>query len=394
MRRAIPALVVAVGALCLGLYLGGHPTSLPGKLRDVFVDEQVSLQAQAADTIEDHYYRKVSRTKLENASISGMVRSLHSRFSAYFAPVENKLFKESLGGQFSGVGMTVVKNKRGLRIASIFPASPAKRAGIEPGDLITRVDGKSIAGQSSEVASARIKGKPGTQVRLTIVSRGKTRVERVTRQTIKVPVVAGAMRRAAGRKLGVVRITSFTPGVHSDVRKQVTRLQKRGARGFVLDLRGNGGGLLDEAVLVSSVFIPDGTIVTTEGRTVSKKTYNATGDALTRAPIVPLVDRGTASASEIVTAALQERLSSRVVGRRTVGKGVFGQLFPLSNGGALDLVIGNYYTPDGSSLNGKGIKPDVELSRAANADPTLALDRALQVLAAQVQRRERSRPSR
>ena len=128
---------------------------------------------------------------------------------------------------------------------------------------------------------------------------------------------------------------------------ELRRLERRGAQGFVLDLRANGGGLLDEAVLVSSAFVPDGTIVTTDGRARPKRVFEATGEVATRKPVVVLVDRGTASASEIVTAALHERLDAPVVGLRTFGKGVFGQIFDLSNGGALDLVVGNYYTPDG-----------------------------------------------
>ncbi len=125
----------------------------------------------------------------------------------------------------------------------------------------------------------------------------------------------------------------------------------------MLDLRANGGGLLDEAVLVSSLFVPSGMIVTTKGRKRPKRVFEATGDAITRKPIVVLVDRGTASASEIVTAALNERLGAPVVGRRTFGKGVFGQVFELSNGGALDLIVGNYFTPDGETSTGRASRP-------------------------------------
>jgi len=152
----------------------------------------------------------------------------------------------------------------------------------------------------------------------------------------------------------------------------------------VLDLRQNGGGLLDEAVLVASAFVPNGVIVSTKGRTRPKRVLRATGDAIVRQPTVVLVDRGTASASEIVTASLHERLGSAVVGRRTFGKGVFGQIFDLGNGGALDLTLGNYYTPMGRNLAGKGIAPDVRVADDADTARDEMLDRALGVLRAKL----------
>jgi carboxyl-terminal processing protease len=373
-------------ALVVGIYLGGHPTSLPGFLRDAFVEENVSLQAEATGVIEDNYIDKVPAKQLRDASIQGMVHSLHSRFSHYFTPSQNKLFEQATNGEFSGVGLTVVERKRGLLVAGVFKDSPAKRVGIKPGDLIVSVNGRSIAGESSDVSTARIKGKPGTYVKLGIVNRaGGRRTIRVKRQTIKVPVVSGRIRTVNGRKVGVVSIASFTSGVHGELSDELRKLQKRGADGFVIDLRANGGGLLDEAVLVSSLFIPNGTIVTTKGRARPKRVFEATGQTVTKKPVVVLVDHGTASASEIVTAALHERLHAPVVGRRTFGKGVFGQVFELSNGGALDIVVGNYYTPSGKNLNRKGITPNVRAVDNLQTPQDEALDQALATLAKRVQ---------
>lgn len=383
--RGFAAAAAVLVALAFGLYLGGHPTKLPGFLRDTFVEENASLQAEATHLIEDNYIQKVPGDQLRNASLQGMVRSLHSRFSHYFTPAQNKLFEQSTSGEFSGVGMTVVERKKGLEVAGVFKDSPAKRVGIAPGDLIIAVNGRSIAGESSDVSTARIKGKPGTFVRLTVETPGgKRRTIRVKRETIKVPVVQGKLKTASGKKLGVVGLASFTSGAHGELGAELRRLQKRGAQGFVLDLRADGGGLLDEAVLVSSLFIPDGVIVTTESRTRPKRVFEAAGDTVTKKPVVVLVDHGTASASEIVTAALHERLGAPVVGRRTFGKGVFGQVFELSNGGALDLIVGNYYTPKGRNLNGKGIPPDVPAVDSRRTKRDEALDRALSTLAKRV----------
>jgi carboxyl-terminal processing protease len=377
------ALLIALGA---GMWLGGHPASLPQPLRDLFVDETTSVQAEATDVIEDNFYRRVGESRLRDGSLSGMVRSLHNRFSHYFTPADYRLFQESTSGRFSGVGLTVIERPRGLLVAGVFDGSPADRAGIRPGDLITAVNGKPIAGKSSDVSTALIKGKPGTYVRLTIRRKGRTLRLRVRREQIRVPAAEGALRRAGGRKAGVVDLTAFSGGAHGELITQLRRLERRGAQGFVLDLRGNGGGLLEEAVLVSSAFIPNGTIVTTDGRARPKRVFKATGDVATRKPVVVLVDRGTASASEIVTAALNERLHSPVVGRRTFGKGVFGQIFELSNDGALDLIVGNYYTPSGRNLNGRGIRPDVPARDDPETRRDEALSRALNVLAGRIKR--------
>jgi carboxyl-terminal processing protease len=375
-----------LAALAGGLYLGGHPTRLPDAVQDLFIDEKAVVQSQAAATIKDNYAKGVSDEKLENGSLRGMVDVLDDRFSHYFTPRERKLFTESIGGEFSGVGMTVVEHRRGLLVTGVYKGTPAAKAKIRPGELIVAVNGKSIAGESSDVSVARIKGKPGTFVTLTVVRpHGKRRVVRVQRATIKIPVVESKLRRADGARVGVVRIASFSSGVHADLRAKLNKLLDRKVKGLAIDLRQNGGGLLDEAVLVASVFIPDGVIVSTKGRKSARRVLKATGNAIGRElPIVVLVDHGTASASEIVTAALNERVGAKVIGRRTFGKGVFGEVFPLSNGGAIDLTLGNYFTPKGRNLAGKGIPPDVRVIDSSKTPRDEALDRALGVLASQL----------
>lgn len=383
--RTLAALTAILATLAAGMYLGGHPSDLPSFLRDAFVEENASLNSQATNLIEDNFFRGVPRSQLENSSLDGMVRSLHSRFSHYFSPADNKLFEQATNGEFSGIGTTVVERKRGLLVVSVFRGSPAKRAGIRPGDLVTKVNGHSIAGESSTVSTARIKGKPGTYVQITTARRGSSpRTLRVKRARIKVPVVTSSLKKRGKLRLGTVRLASFTAGAHAEMAAAVRRLLARGAEGLVIDLRGNGGGLLDEAVLTSSLFVPNGTIVSTKGRTKPKRVFDATGDAITKKPLVVLVDHGTASASEITTAALHERLGAPVVGRRTFGKGVFGQVFDLSNGGALDLIVGSYFTPDGKNINGKGITPQVPVRDDPATKQDEALNTALQTLARRI----------
>ena len=187
------------------------------------------------------------------------------------------------------------------------------------------------------------------------------------------------MRRACGKKIGVVALSQFSSGAHGEVYGALRKLEKQGAQAFVFDLRGNGGGLVDEAQLIASAFLPDGRIVTTRGRNVPEKTLDATGDPVIGkdTEVAVLVDRGTASASEIVAGALQDRDRATIVGTRTFGKGVFQEVIELSNGGALDITVGQYFTPKGRNLGGRGVsagtglKPDV----AARDDPKTARTR-------------------
>jgi carboxyl-terminal processing protease len=376
--RATIALLSVLGALLVGIWLGGHPGTLPSALRDAFVDEDQALRAEVIDAIEDNYYKPVDEDKLEQASLKGMVRSLGDRFSHYFTPEEARLFAQSVRGSFEGIGTTVEEDRRGLRILQVFASSPAKRAGIQRGDIITKVGDDPLAGESSEIATAKIKGKAGSKVTLTILTPATKRTRTVTleRARVKVPVVESRTMTRGGRRVGVIKLISFTNGSHGELRKEVDRLLEGGAKGLVLDLRGNGGGLLDEAVLVASIFVEDGTIVSTRARKRPEDTREATGDAIdTKVPLVVLVDRDSASASEIVAGAIRDRKRGKVVGTRTFGKGLVQTLVPLSNDGALDITIGSYHLPSGRPVTDRGVTPEVE----ARDNPRTRRDEALPV---------------
>ena len=381
LRTFVVGFVCALIALLVGLWAGGHPKSLPEPIRDAFVEDDRALRAEVIDTIEDSFYKKVDDKKLEDASLKGIVQSLDDPFSHYLSPKEAARFEESVQGRFEGVGMTVDEDKRGLRVLNVFPRSPARRAGIEKGDLIIRVNGKPIAGLSSEVATSRIKGPAGTRVRLELLRGRRTRTVRVTRERIEVPVARGRIVERGGRKIGVVQLFSFTNGAHGLLRKEIDELVDKGAQGIVLDLRGNGGGLLQEAVLVASTFIESGKIVSVEGRARARRTENAEGDAIKQSiPLVVLVDRGSASASEIVAGAVRDRHRGKLVGTRTFGKGLVQEVEPLSNGGVLDLTVAVYELPSGTRIGHKGLQPDVRARDRERTRADEALEEALRVL--------------
>jgi carboxyl-terminal processing protease len=255
------------------------------------------------------------------------------------------------------VGIDVVPDPRGLRIVDVFPHSPAAVAGLAHGDLIIRVGSTPLFGRSSAFASRLIRGRPGTHVVLTVVSHKRTHAITVTRANLVVPVASESIVTYHGIKVGNLGLTAFTDGAGNELRGDVNRALRSGARALILDLRENGGGLLQEAVNVASIFIPDGTIVSTDGRSQPRQVYLARGGAIsTSIPVVVLVDRDTASSAEIVTAALQDRGRAKIVGTHTYGKGVFQEIMPLPNGGALDLTVGEYFTPRGRNLGGGGVR--------------------------------------
>ena len=383
----------AIVVLLVGIYLGGHPSDLPGPVRDTLVgNDETQLMREALDTVDRIYYRKVSRDALVNRGIEGAIASLHDQFSHYFDPRTYKAFEQVTNPSFSGIGVTVRPERGGgLTIESVIRGTPAAKAGLRPGDRIVAVNGRSLAGRSSDYAIGLIKGEPGTNVTLTIVRGGRRTTRRIARARVTQPVVAGRIVRWRGAPYGDVVFTSFTEGSAAQVHASIERLLRAGARGVVLDLRGNGGGLLNEAVDVASTFIPDGTIVSTDGRALARHVYTATGGAIPRSvPVVVLVDRGTASSAEIVTGALQDRRRAEVVGTNTYGKGVFQEIRELPNGGALDLTVGQYFLPSGRNLGGGGVREGrgIAPNLRASDDPATprrdeALDAALRALAAE-----------
>jgi carboxyl-terminal processing protease len=418
-RRA--PLIVILGVLLpvllvLGVWLGGHPEDLPGFARGSAFEQnhQTQVVDEALARISSDYYRPIAKSQLANSSIAGAVASLDDRFSHYLTPKEFHEFNAP--PSFTGIGVVVSPEHRGLAIARVFDTSPAKRAGLQAGEVIVAVNGRKLAGLSADAATSLIKGPPGTEVALGILrpanvagsahassssssssgshpastAHATTRTVRITRAVISEPVVASETRTVHGVKLGVVELASFSPESHGEVATAVEKELHEGVRGLVFDLRANGGGLVEEARLIASLFIAHGTIVSTRGRTQPSETITATGHPLAPTiPMVVLVDHNTASSSEIVTAALQDHRRATVVGTHTFGKGVFQEEEPLSNGGALDITVGEYFTPNGRNLGGGGVKqgagitPEVPLANNV-VDTPQGLDAALETLAAKV----------
>ena len=318
--------------------------------------------------IKNDYVERIDdKTLLENA-IRGMLSGLDPH-SAYLVPDEYRELQAGTSGEFGGLGIEVGMEDGFVKVIAPIDDTPAQRAGVEAGDLIIRLDDVPVKGMTLQDAVKLMRGKPGTDIVLTIVREGVDRPIRIT-ITRDVIHVTSVRSRSLEPGYGYVRISQFQLRTGESLREEVGKLREEagdddGLKGVVLDLRNNPGGVLNAAVSVSDAFLDEGIIVYTDGRmNDAKLTFNAKGsDILDGIPLVVLVNAGSASASEIVAGALQDHGRAVIMGEKTFGKGSVQTILPLENGSALKLTTARYYTPSGSSIQARGIVPDIPLDR-------------------------------
>ncbi|MBS3960214.1 MAG: S41 family peptidase [Sandarakinorhabdus sp.] len=320
--------------------------------------------------VRESYVDKVDDRTLIEGAINGMLASLDPH-SAYLDARESENLRSQTDGEYGGLGLTVVSEDGAVRVVAPTDETPAARAGIKSGDYITHLDGQLIFGSTLNEAVDRMRGQPGTTIKLTVVRPGQARplTFDLTREIIRIRPV----RWEARGNVGVIRIASFNRQTGEAVREGVTTLARQigpGLAGYVIDLRSNPGGLLDQAIEVSDIFLERGEIVSQRGRTKDDiQRYFARGyDLAAGRPIVVLVDEGSASAAEIVAGALQDQKRAIVIGQRSFGKGSVQTLIPLSPETGLRLTTARYYTPAGKSVQESGIDPDIAVPQLT--DPT------------------------
>ncbi len=316
--------------------------------------------------IKNDYVEPVSDNKLLQDAIRGMLTGLDPH-SAYLDGEEYKSLKEGTTGQFGGLGIEVTMEDGFVKVVSPIDDTPAQRAGMQAGDLIIRLDEKPVKGMTLTDAVKLMRGEPGSDITLTVVREGEEAPLKVTitRDIIKVKSVKS---RILEKGYGYLRISSFQSGTGTALKEAMDELEKENGgklKGLVLDLRNNPGGVLNAAVAVSDAFLPQGLIVYTEGRLKdSEMRFNAAPDDLLQgAPIVVLINAGSASASEIVAGALQDHKRAVIMGEKSFGKGSVQTILPTSNGGAVKLTTARYYTPSGRSIQAEGIEPDITLEK-------------------------------
>lgn len=377
------AVALVVIAVLFGVWWGGHPGDLPAPLRGGFFQSRgLVLVDQALNVLTTRYYRPLNRTGLVDQGLSGMVASLEDPYSRYLDPHAYSTRNQTPNQDAGGIGINAAAEPGGLRVVGVVPRSPAAEAGLMPADLIVKVGSTSLVDQADNLGTDLIRGPVGTSVQVTFLRDNARHVISVERAKIVVPVVSWQMLSYHDLRIAHLTLTGFPEGSGDQLRDAVRAAQDDGAQALILDLRGNGGGLISEAINVASIFIPHGEIMAAEERGRPRRVYMALGDAIAAGiPMVVLVDHGTASAAEIVTAALQDRGRAQVVGTETYGKGVFQVTERLVNGGALDITVGKYFSPSGHNLgggaanSGAGIVPNVY----APDDPHTSADKALGV---------------
>lgn len=393
-RALIGGVIAGLVMLLVGIWLGGHPSDLPSPLRGGPFERRRTepVTEQALDILTRRYYRPLDRSSLVDVGLSGMVASLDDRYSHYIDPSAYKASMNESEEHIGGIGIEVMREKSGLRVTNVSEGSPASEAGLKRGDLIIKVGSISLADKPADYGSNLIRGPVGTRVALTVLRDGTEHIISVERAKLVMPVALGRMLSYHSLRIGYVRLTTFSEGSADELRGETQTVMREHARALILDLRGNGGGLISEAINVASIFIPHGTIMSAEERDRPRRVYEAQGDAIAaEIPLVVLVDHGTASSAEIVTAALQDHGRAIVVGTHTYGKGVFQITERLNNGGALDITIGQFFTPDGGNLGGggarqgAGVTPNIYAANNPDTEADEALTVAERTVAAEVQ---------
>lgn len=355
---------VAVGGNVLAEKSSPAPAK-PDELQALPFEELRSF-TEIFGRIKQDYVEPVSDKKLLEDAIRGMLSGLDPH-SAYLANEEYKELQEGTTGQFGGLGIEVGMENGFVKVVSPIDDTPAQKAGIKSGDLIVRLDDKPVKGMSLSDAVKTMRGEPGTEIVLTVIREGAETPLKfaLTRDIIRVKSVKNKLLE---KDYGYLRISSFQSATGQNLVDAVEELKKENERplkGVVLDLRNNPGGVLNAAVEVSDAFLSSGLIVFTEGRIKnSEMRFNASpGDVINGAPMVVLINGGSASASEIVAGALQDQKRAVIMGEKSFGKGSVQTILPTSNNAAIKLTTARYFTPSGRSIQAEGIEPDVKLAR-------------------------------
>ena len=338
-------------------------------------DSSTSILDEALNKILDNTATETDKDSLQRAAIEGMLRSLGDKWSQYLPESQSTSFENAVEGQYSGIGVWLRSDESGLvGIAGVVPTSPAEFANLQEGDLIQSVDGETTQDKSLDTVAKLLSGKPNTTAILSVNRSEETLTFSVKRTELRSnPVQLKKLKN----EIVLISISEFTRGTARSMRSALAASGVERS-GVILDLRGNPGGLLVEATDVAGAFLNGGTVVEFFKPGKSPEVFNAIGDGDSKTPLVVLIDRGTASAAEIVAAALQDRNRAVIVGERTFGKADVQDLTELSNGAAIELTIGYYLTPNGKRLEGKGLDPDILVS--PNESKSVAETRALQVL--------------
>jgi carboxyl-terminal processing protease len=355
-----------------------------------FTVDNFIMFLRAWETINKKFVdpQKIDNNKAIFEATRGLLHSLDDPYSDLLSEQQKKIFEEDLSGSFGGVGFEIGIRKGVLTIIAPLEGTPAERAGLRAGDKILKINDKDTTDMSIEEAVSKIRGQPGTKVKLTIFRDQWLEAKdfEITREIINVPVVKA---RFIKPNVGYIKINTFGEKTYFDFVKAYQNLKNQGAQKFVIDLRNNPGGYLEVAIKMSELFLDRGKIILYElKRDEGKKSIAASGSSVISEPVVVLINKGSASASEIFAAALRDNLGIKLIGEKSYGKGSVQQTFPL-NGNLLKLTIAYWLTPQGVKIEGNGLKPDIEVKESTEEkieekkDKDPVLDKAVEILIGQ-----------
>jgi len=331
--------------------------------------------------IETKYVNDTDDVKLIDGAIDGMVKSLNDPHSNYLSPKMYKTLMEQTEGSFAGIGVVMgMDNEQKIHIVGIMENSPGQKAGLQEGDEILAVDGVPVTQMAFDEVAAHVRGQAGTDVVLTIMRDNTNQDITITRDNIKLKTVGHKM---LDNNIGYIQIVSFSEDTANEFNEAYNDLKNQGMKALVLDLRNNPGGLLTTCVEIAKKLVPKGEIVSIVDKQGNKETYSSSLEA-PEYPLVVLINKNSASASEILSGAIQDTKTGTIIGNTSYGKGSVQTILPMFEDDAVKLTIAKYYTPSGRSIDGTGITPDIEINLDENATSDTQLDKALEVLKAQL----------
>lgn len=337
---------------------------------DISEDDKIHLSQmdQMKELIKKNYLFDYDEKALYQGSLKGMFENLGDPYTVYYTKDEYDKLMESVNGEYAGIGVTVQAIPDGyIKAISVFKNTPAEKAGIKAGDYIIKVDGEAFMSNQMELAVSKIKGKPGTKVKLTILREDKEKKKNneiemeVERANVKVETVDGKAIDVDDKKIGYLQLKQFEDVSWDDFTSKIKELEDEQVDGIVLDLRNNPGGNLDVCLNISDYFLDKGTIVSTVDKN-GKKEVEESDDEKDTIPLVVIINENSASASEILSGALKDRNRAKIIGKTSFGKGVVQRLFPFEDGSGAKITVSEYFTPNDTKINQIGVKPDIEVN--------------------------------
>ena len=326
-------------------------------------EKEVSKKLNKLNALIDKYYLyedEIDTDQLAEGIYSGYTSALGDKYTVYYDEDETKALMESTSGTFSGVGATLTKDADTgyATIVNVYEDSPAEKAGLKAGDILEKIDDHEVGDEQLDTVVSWIKGEKGTEVKITVLRDGEELELTATRDTIEVKTVSYEMKE---NQIGYIKVSEFDTVTYDQFKEALDDLEKQGMQGLIVDLRNNPGGSLDTVTNMLRLLLPEGTIVSTKDKNGKKDEITCDGTHEFKKPMAVLVNQYSASASEIFSGAVQDYGTAKIVGVTTYGKGVVQQLMDLGDGTCLKVTIAEYYTPNGRSINGKGVEPDVEV---------------------------------